>query len=105
MILWSLPRLHMAFGATASAQGRRPLAPLCGRRAQPFPACHPIRLALQCRPTPARTRPTKDKFMVDRIRRSWLIVPAHDNARLEEAAQAGADVIVLDLQDMVHDTK
>ena len=43
--------------------------------------------------------------MVDRIRRSWLIVPAHDDARLAEAAQAGADVVVLDLQDMVHDTK
>ena len=43
--------------------------------------------------------------MVDRIRRSWLIVPAHDEARLAEAAHAGADVIVLDLQDMVHDAK
>ena len=43
--------------------------------------------------------------MIDRIRRSWLIVPAHDDARLEEAAQAGADVVVLDLQDTVHDTK
>jgi citrate lyase subunit beta/citryl-CoA lyase len=43
--------------------------------------------------------------MVDRIRRSWLIVPAHDDNRLAEAAHAGADVIVLDLQDMVHDTK
>ena len=43
--------------------------------------------------------------MVERIRRSWLIVPAHDDARLTEAAHAGADVIVLDLQDMVHDTK
>jgi citrate lyase subunit beta/citryl-CoA lyase len=43
--------------------------------------------------------------MVDRIRRSWLIVPAHDETRLTEAAQAGADVIVLDLQDLVHDTK
>ena len=43
--------------------------------------------------------------MGDRIRRSWLLVPAHDEARLEEAAQAGADVLVLDLQDMVHDTQ
>src|SRR5262245_28696273 len=43
--------------------------------------------------------------MVERIRRSWLIVPAHDDARLAEAARSGADVIVLDLQDMVHDTK
>ena len=44
-------------------------------------------------------------MVVDRIRRSWLIVPAHDDERLTEAAHAGADVIVLDLQDMVHDTK
>jgi citrate lyase subunit beta/citryl-CoA lyase len=43
--------------------------------------------------------------MVDRIRRSWLIVPAHDEAQLTEAAHSGADVIVLDLRDMVHDTK
>jgi citrate lyase subunit beta/citryl-CoA lyase len=43
--------------------------------------------------------------MVDRVRRSWLIVPAHDDERLAEAAPSGADVIVLDLQDMVHDTK
>src|SRR5215831_11666072 len=80
-------------------------------------------LALQCRPvsgspsalhlasrdetmqTGASTRPTKEKSMGDRIRRSWLIVPAHDEARMEEAAHAGADVIGVDLQDMVHDTK
>ncbi|MDH3603761.1 MAG: aldolase/citrate lyase family protein [Candidatus Tectomicrobia bacterium] len=43
--------------------------------------------------------------MVDRIRRSWLIVPAHDDARLAEATQSGADVVVLDLQDTVHDSK
>lgn len=43
--------------------------------------------------------------MVDRIRRSWLIVPAHDDERLAQAAQAGADVVVLDLQDTVHDTR
>ncbi len=43
--------------------------------------------------------------MADQIRRSWLIVPAHDEARRAEAAQSGADVIVLDLQDMVHETK
>lgn len=43
--------------------------------------------------------------MVDRIRRSWLIVPANDSERLAEAAQAGADVVVLDLQDMVHETR
>ena len=43
--------------------------------------------------------------MADRIRRSWLIVPANDDERLTEAAHAGADVIVLDLEDMVHETK
>lgn len=43
--------------------------------------------------------------MTDQVRRSWLIVPAHDSDRLAEAAQSGADVIVLDLQDTVHDTK
>lgn len=43
--------------------------------------------------------------MVERIRRSWLIVPAHDAARLEDAARSGADVVVLDLQDLVHETQ
>lgn len=43
--------------------------------------------------------------MLERIRRSWLIVPSDNDARLAEAARAGADVIVLDLQDMVHDSK
>jgi citrate lyase subunit beta/citryl-CoA lyase len=43
--------------------------------------------------------------MADRIRRSWLIVPAHDDTRVAEAAQSGADVVVLDLQDTVHDSK
>ncbi len=43
--------------------------------------------------------------MVNRIRRSWLIVAANDSERLMEAAQSGADVVVLDLQDRVHETK
>lgn len=43
--------------------------------------------------------------MTEQVRRSWLIVPAHDNDRVTEAAQSGADVIVLDLQDMVHESK
>jgi citrate lyase subunit beta / citryl-CoA lyase len=43
--------------------------------------------------------------MAERIRRSWLIVPAHDDTRVAEAAQSGADVVVLDLQDTVHDSK
>ena len=38
------------------------------------------------------------------VRRSWLIVPAHDNDRLAEAASSGADVVVLDLQDTVPDS-
>ena len=38
-------------------------------------------------------------------RRSWLIVPAHDEERLELAANSGADVIVLDLEDTVHDSR
>jgi len=38
------------------------------------------------------------------VRRSWLIVPAHDNDRLAEAAGSNADVVVLDLQDTVHDS-
>jgi citrate lyase subunit beta/citryl-CoA lyase len=47
----------------------------------------------------------KEMLMVDRIRRSWLIVAANDSDRLTEATQSGADVVVLDLQDMVHETK
>jgi len=43
--------------------------------------------------------------MAERRRRSWLIVPAHDDTRVAEAAGSGADVIVLDLQDLVHDSQ
>ncbi|ETX05979.1 MAG: hypothetical protein ETSY2_19775 [Candidatus Entotheonella gemina] len=43
--------------------------------------------------------------MTEQVRRSWLIVPAHNQDRLAEAAQSGADVVVIDLQDMVHETK
>ena len=39
------------------------------------------------------------------IRRSWLIVAAHDGDALADAASCGADVIVLDLQDTVHDSR
>ena len=39
------------------------------------------------------------------VRRSWLIVPAHDEARLEQAARSGADVVALDLEDTVHDSR
>ena len=39
------------------------------------------------------------------VRRSWLIVPAHNADALSEAADAGADVVVLDLQDTVHETR
>ncbi len=43
--------------------------------------------------------------MNDTVRRSWLIVPAHDAERLEQAAKSGADVIALDLEDTVHDSR
>ena len=39
------------------------------------------------------------------VRRSWLIAPAHDNRALSEAAGSGADVVVLDLQDTVHESR
>ena len=39
------------------------------------------------------------------VRRSWLIVPAHDADALTEAAGSSADVVVLDLQDTVHDSR
>ena len=39
------------------------------------------------------------------VRRSWLIVPAHDEERLEQAARSGADVVALDLEDTVHDSR
>ena len=42
---------------------------------------------------------------MEQVRRSWLIVPAHDTDALVEAAEASADVVVLDLQDTVHDSK
>ncbi len=39
------------------------------------------------------------------VRRSWLIVPAHNDKALDEAAESGADVVVLDLQDTVHESR
>ena len=43
--------------------------------------------------------------MERRVQRSWLIVPVDDDARLGDAASSGADVVALDLQDTVHETK
>ena len=43
--------------------------------------------------------------MIDRVRRSWLIVPADNEARISEAAKSGADVVVLDFQDTVHESR
>ena len=43
--------------------------------------------------------------MNGQVRRSWLMVPAHDAGALTEAADSAADVVVLDLQDTVHDSK
>ncbi len=39
------------------------------------------------------------------VRRSWLIVPAHDADKLREASEARADVVALDLEDTVHDSR
>ena len=39
------------------------------------------------------------------VRRSWLIVPAHSDEAVSEAAESGADVVVLDLQDTVHESR
>jgi citrate lyase subunit beta/citryl-CoA lyase len=39
------------------------------------------------------------------IRRSWLMVPAHRIDMLEQLDTSGADVIVLDLEDLVHDQR
>ncbi len=39
------------------------------------------------------------------VRRSWLIVPAHNDEALSEAAESGADVVLLDLQDTVHESR
>ena len=41
--------------------------------------------------------------MRDERQRSWLVVPASRSARLTEAARSGADVIVLDLVELVAD--
>jgi len=39
------------------------------------------------------------------VRRFWLIVPAHNDRALSEATESGADVVVLDLQDTVHESR
>ena len=43
--------------------------------------------------------------MIQTVRRSWLIVPAHNSQALSEAAESMADVVVLDLQDTVHESR
>ena len=43
--------------------------------------------------------------MIQTVRRSWLIVPAHNAQAISEAADSRADVIVLDLQDTVHESR
>ena len=37
------------------------------------------------------------------LRRSWIVVPAHKAALVDEAARSGADVVVLDLFELVTD--
>ncbi len=43
--------------------------------------------------------------MSQRVQRSWLIVPANDKELLAQAESSGADVVVLDLEDTVHETR
>ena len=43
--------------------------------------------------------------MNNTVRRSWLIVPAHDQEKLDQASKSGADVVALDLEDTVHDSR
>lgn len=43
--------------------------------------------------------------MSQRVQRSWLVVPANDKALLAQAEISGADVVVLDLEDTVHETR
>lgn len=43
--------------------------------------------------------------MNQRVQRSWLIVPANDKGLLAQAESSGADVVVLDLEDTVHETR
>lgn len=39
------------------------------------------------------------------VRRSWLIVPAQRTDLVEQSARFGADVVVFDLEDLVHDDR
>lgn len=43
--------------------------------------------------------------MTDKVRRSWLLVPLSDEERVGQAGRSGADVIVLDLQELVPEEK
>ena len=39
------------------------------------------------------------------VRRSWLIIPASKPELIERSGSSGADVVVFDLEDMVHDSR
>lgn len=43
--------------------------------------------------------------MSQRVQRSWLVVPANDKDLLAQAESSGADVVVLDLEDTIHETR
>jgi citrate lyase subunit beta/citryl-CoA lyase len=43
--------------------------------------------------------------VAQQIRRSWLLIPAHRADLVERCDQFDADVIVFDLEDLVHDTR
>lgn len=39
------------------------------------------------------------------VRRSWLLIPGHRSDLVEQSATFGADVVVFDLEDLVHDDR
>jgi citrate lyase subunit beta / citryl-CoA lyase len=43
--------------------------------------------------------------VLERIRRSWLIIPGTRADLIERSGSFGADVVVFDLEDMVHDSR
>jgi citrate lyase subunit beta/citryl-CoA lyase len=43
--------------------------------------------------------------VAQRVRRSWLFIPGHRSDLIEQSATFDADVIVFDLEDLVHDAR
>ena len=56
-------------------------------------------------PLPSASLRVNSRLRERRVRRSWLIIPATKPDLIERSWTFGADVIVLDLEDMVHDSR